>query len=109
MVSDPQAYRVVFENHRVRVLEYRDQPGYRTSDHRHPDSVMITLSSFSRTVASQGREVEVELPSGAVRWLDAQEHHGFNSGERATHCVFVELKEPAPGDDSPAVLGPRDG
>ena len=30
-VTDPDKYRVVFENERVRVLEYRDDPGARTS------------------------------------------------------------------------------
>ena len=41
--TDPDKYRVVFQNDRVRVLEYRDEPGARTSPHEHPDSVMITL------------------------------------------------------------------
>ena len=31
--SDPDKYRVVFENERVRVLEYRDEPGAKTSPH----------------------------------------------------------------------------
>ena len=38
--TDPDKYEVIFENDRVRVLEYRDQPGGRTHPHRHPDSVM---------------------------------------------------------------------
>ena len=42
------AYRTIFENDRVRVLEYTDKPGYRTTRHGHPDSVMYTLSSFRR-------------------------------------------------------------
>ena len=42
--TDPDKYKVVFENERVRVLEYRDQPGDRTSPHRHPDSVMYTAA-----------------------------------------------------------------
>ena len=39
---------VVFENDRIRILEYKDKPGDRTSPHGHPDSVMYTLSSFER-------------------------------------------------------------
>jgi beta-alanine degradation protein BauB len=46
--TDPDKYRVIFENDRVRLLEYRDQPGDKTQPHRHPDSVMYTLSSFRR-------------------------------------------------------------
>ncbi len=30
-ITDPDAYRTIFENDRVRVLEYRDKPGYRPS------------------------------------------------------------------------------
>lgn len=42
VVANPKLYRVVFENERVRVLEYRDEPGDRTVPHSHPDSVMGT-------------------------------------------------------------------
>ncbi|WP_328991006.1 hypothetical protein OG394_32605 [Kribbella sp. NBC_01245] len=97
VVTNPDAYRVIFENDRVRVLEYRDQPGHRTQPHQHPDSVMYTLSSFRRKLGVGGREVEVELQAGEARWLDAQEHYGENIGDSPTHTIFVELKEPAPG------------
>ena len=95
-VTDPDYYQVVFENERVRVLEYRDEPGARTHAHRHPDSVMVTLSAFSRRVAADGRHVEVDLRAGEARWLGAQEHTGENVGDTASHCIFVELKEAAP-------------
>ena len=105
-VTDRGLYRVVFENDRVRVLEYRDVPGDQTSLHGHPDSVMVTLSSFQRRLSSGGRTVEVELSAGQVRWLDAQEHSGENIGETSTHTVFVELKEDAPERASAPRLGP---
>ncbi|GAB1513999.1 cupin domain-containing protein [Actinophytocola sp. KF-1] len=107
VVTDPELYRVVFENDRVRVLEYRDMPGDATHLHAHPDSVMVTLSSFQRVITAGGREVPVDLPAGQVRWLDAQEHQGRNVGETPTRSVFVELKEPRPGGPRPAAaLGP---
>ena len=53
------------ENDRVRVPEYRDRPGDRTTPHAQPDSVMITLSSFRRRLsAGAGSAVEVSLESG---------------------------------------------
>ena len=107
MVTDPQLYRVVWENERVRVLEYRDAPGDATNLHAHPDSVMVTLSSFQRVISAEGREVPVDLEAGEVRWLDAQEHQGRNVGQTATHSVFIELKEPRPGAPrTDAQLGP---
>lgn len=94
-ITDPDKYAVVFENERVRVLEYRDEPGQRTSPHDHPDSVMVTLSSFDRRlIGASGESREVTLRPGEVRWLEAQTHSGENTGETPTHVVFVELKEP---------------
>jgi quercetin dioxygenase-like cupin family protein len=92
-VTDSDLYRVVFENDRVRVLEYRDKPGDRTHPHRHPDSVMYTLSSFRRRVSSGDRTAEIALDAGQVRWLPAQEHLGENIGDTETHTLFIELKE----------------
>ena len=105
-VSNPDHYKVVFENDRVRVLEYRDEPGAQTTPHRHPDSVMYTLTSFRRRLVSGGEEREVEIAAGTAGWLPAQEHHGVNTGDTPTHVLFVELKEPAPGGAGEPTLGP---
>lgn len=109
-VSNGDAYRVVFENDRVRVLEYTDEPGHRTTIHHHPDSVMYTLSSFRRRLVSDGGSREVEMDAGFAGWLPAQDHAGENIGDTATHVLFVELKEPASAPDAsePAPLGPAD-
>jgi hypothetical protein len=91
-------------------LAYADTPGDRTTPHRHPDSVMVTLSGFRRRLSADGREMEVELAAGEVRWLDAQEHSGENIGDTECRTVFVELKEPKPAGpaavDGDAPLGP---
>ena len=106
-VTDPEKYTVVFENDRVRVLEYHDRPGDKTHPHRHPDSVMYTLSSFQRRVSSGGRHADVGLAAGQVRWVAAQEHVGENTGATDTHCLFIELKEPesTPGQVRGQVTG----
>lgn len=93
-VTDPEKYSVVFENDAVRVLEYRDEPGARTSPHVHPDSVMITLSGFDRRLIVDGQTRDVTLAPGEARWLDAQSHSGENIGSTPSHAVFVELKGP---------------
>ncbi len=110
VATNPGLYRVVLENQRVRVLEYRDRPGERTTPHAHPDSVMITLSGFRRRLVSGDRSAEVEMEPGLTRWLAAQEHLGENVGETETHVIFVELKETATGDELADVqLGPSQG
>ena len=94
-VTDPDKYKVVFENERVRVLEYRDEPGQKTSPHEHPDSLMYTLSGFERRlIGGAGESRDVTLAPGQVRWLDAQTHSGENIGDTSTHVIFVEMKEP---------------
>ncbi|MGW5721127.1 cupin domain-containing protein [Amycolatopsis sp. NPDC003865] len=104
--TNPELYRVVLENDRVRVLEYRDRPGDRTAPHRHPDTVMITLGSFSRRISTGGREVLVDLTAGEARWVAAQEHAGENVGDTPSHAFFVELKEPGSTAAAGSALGP---
>jgi beta-alanine degradation protein BauB len=82
----------VFENERVRVLEYRDHPGDRTSVHSHPDMVIIPLSTFRRRLTGDGRTVEVEKAARDAGWVPAQTHVGENIGSTDTHALFVELK-----------------
>ncbi len=92
-ITNPDHYEVVFENERVRVLEYKDEPGESTTPHQHPDSVMYTLSSFRRRLVSGEVLREVEMKAGMVGWLPAQQHHGENIGDTPTHVIFVELKD----------------
>lgn len=109
-VTNSEYYRVIFENDQVRVLEYIDQPGDKTTPHAHPDSVMYTLSSFRRRLVSGEMQREVEMESGTAGWLPAQEHHGENIGETPTHVIFVELKgvdRQRPSDSAITQIGPR--
>jgi len=109
VASNPGLYSVLLENELVRVLEYRDAPGERTTPHDHPDSVMVTLSSFRRRLhADGGAQRDVELAEGQALWLPAQRHAGENIGETTTHVLFVELKRPAGQrpPDGGGTLGP---
>lgn len=111
VVTNPDHYRPVFENERVRVLEYRDVPGAVTTPHDHPDSVMVTLSGFRRRLVADGRERDVELAPGQALWLGAQRHHGENIGDTPTHVLLIELKDEGAhrADDGTAPLGPAIG
>ena len=107
METNPQHYKVVYENDRVRVLEYTDSPGDRTTPHEHPDSVMYTLSSFRRRLHSGDQHRDVEMPAGLTGWLPAQQHAGENIGDSPTQVLFVELKEGATRGDTRVTLGPE--
>jgi beta-alanine degradation protein BauB len=105
--TNPDHYAVVFENDRVRVLEYKDRPGDRTTPHEHPDSVMHTLSAFRRRLHSGDAHRDVEMPAGLTGWLPAQQHAGENIGDTDTHVLFVELKEGSTAGEPSVSLGPE--
>ncbi len=93
VVTDGDKYKVVLENDRVRVLEYRDSPGQRTSPHYHPDYVLCSLSAFRRKfVLPGGQEAVREVSRGQVAWGKAQSHIGENVGSTETHVLVIELK-----------------
>ena len=105
-VNNAQFYKVVFENDRVRVLEYRDLPGGRTHPHRRPDSVMYTLSGFRRRLQAGQGERDVAMEPGQALWLPAQTHAGENTGATPTHVLFIELKEGSGAGSPLPVIGP---
>ncbi len=93
--TDADKYRVVLENERVRVLEYRDKPGDKTTMHAHPDFVVMARSAFKRKLTLPGGKTMVrEFKPGEVMWTDAQLHIGENVGDTDTHVLIIELKEP---------------
>jgi quercetin dioxygenase-like cupin family protein len=103
--TDPDKYRTIFENDTVRVLEYTDTPGAVTAPHRHPDSVLYTLTGFSRRLRVDGAIRDVEMEPGEGHWLPAQVHSGENTGSTDTHVLFVELKASSARPGAPT-LGP---
>ena len=102
--TNPESYKVIFENDQVRVLEYLDHPGHVTKPHQHPDSVMYTLSTFSRRLHANSTTRDIDIVAGTTGWLPAQIHAGENIGQSDTHAIFVELKG---GSAFTEMLGPQ--
>lgn len=105
-LTNPDHYRTLWENEHVRVLEYTDVPGDATTPHDHPNSVMVTLSAFSRRLSAGERVFDTQLPAGAAVWIPAQRHSGENTGGTPTHTILVELKGEAAGIAQETTLGP---
>jgi beta-alanine degradation protein BauB len=92
--SDGDKYKVKFENDRVRVLEYRDMPGEKTHEHRHPDFVLYAVSPFKRRLTLPGGKSMIrEFKGGEIMWSGEQTHIGENVGETPTHVIMIELKK----------------
>lgn len=92
-VTDPDKYVAILENAQVRVLRYHDQPGDRTHQHHHPDSVLYALSAFRRRLTfPDGTTREKDFKAGDVMWIPAQTHIGENIGTTPTEVLLVEPK-----------------
>lgn len=93
VATDSDKYKVIFENDCVRVLDYRDHPGDRTNQHKHPAFVLYSLSAFKRTITlPDGKVLQRQFEQGDVMWSDSQTHVGTNTGDTPTHVILVEMK-----------------
>lgn len=105
--TDGDKYKVILENDKVRVLEYRDKPGEKTHAHHHPDFVLYALEPFKRKLTfPDGKQVVKELKQGDVIWMKDQIHIGENVGATDTHVLIVEVKPPAAKPDSAKPAAP---
>jgi hypothetical protein len=91
--TDGDKYKTIFENDCVRVLDYKDLPGQKTSQHKHPAFVLYPLSNFKRSISlPDGKVLQRQFKAGDVMWSNAQTHIGTNTGETPTHVILVEMK-----------------
>lgn len=95
--TDGDKYKVVLDNAQVRVLEYRDLPGEKTHEHRHPAFVLYAVVPFQRKIQlPDGKSMLRTFKAGDVMYSDAQTHIGENVGNTPTHVILIEMKTTAP-------------
>ncbi len=94
--TDPDKYKLILENDRVRVLRYHDEPGAKTKLHHHDAFVLYVLAPFKRRLSfPDGTKKEREFKTGDVIFMEAQDHVGENVGKTPTEALIVELKQGA--------------
>ena len=94
-VADPRSYRVVLDNERVRVLEYKSRPGLGVCGqdmHYHPAHVTISLTGAKLKKTEAGKVTFPEIPPGHVFFADAETHSAEVIGGSGTRTYIVELK-----------------
>ena len=92
--ADPKAFKVLLNNARVRVLEFRGKPGDKFPMHSHPDYVAYTFSGGKTTYSfPDGKTAERQVTAGSATWNESETHAG-QIGDTETHTLLVELKAP---------------
>lgn len=92
----PKSYRVVFENDRVRVLDYKNRPGMGPCGrglHYHPAHVDIVLSDFTAKLSTDGKVEVGNAKVGDVFWYEAETHEAETIGKGVPRIIMVELKD----------------
>ena len=88
-----ETYKVYLENDRVRVLEYRVQPGKKNAMHSHPDYLWFALipEKFKLTFPD-GKTIDSEARAGKMLFYEAETHSYENVGSTEAHGFLIELK-----------------
>ena len=89
----PENYKVLVENDRVRVLDFRLRKGATEEFHTHPAHVLYVLEPFKIMFKLPGRRTAMrEAKAGDVLFSEAVMHSPTNVGETDAHGILVELK-----------------
>jgi hypothetical protein len=98
-VVQPRAYRVAFENDKLRVLEFNSRPGMAVCGngmHSHPAHLTVQVSAAKVRVKHPDGKIEIaEFKPGEVLWFEAETHEVENISGKDMRALLVELKSPA--------------
>ncbi|MDT7604454.1 MAG: beta-alanine degradation protein BauB [Acidobacteriota bacterium] len=89
---DPGHYKVLLDNERVRVIEFRAAAGEKSPMHSHPNYVTYNFSGGRTTFTyPRGKPFVATSKAGDVLWHKAETHAG-QVGDTESHVLIVELK-----------------
>jgi hypothetical protein len=96
---EPGAYRIAFENEKLRVLEFVSRP--RTTlcgvgKHSHPAHLTVALTDARvRITLADGHEIEASNKLGDVFWSEPETHTVENIGSGVVRALIIEVKDGA--------------
>lgn len=95
----PRTYKVVFEDDKVRVLEYVSKPGLGICGqgrHYHPAHLTIQLTDAKvKLTRDDGSSSTADVPAGRMFTSPAEWHTTENIGSSSARAYIVEFKDPA--------------
>lgn len=92
----PRAYKVAFENDKLRVIEFNSRPGMGICGegvHSHPAHLTIALSDAKARVKQDGKTLVGTNKLGDVFWSEAETHEVENITGHNVRALIVELKK----------------
>ena len=93
LLTASNVYKLLNENDKVRVLQVVSKPGDIAKMHHHPDHVIYALKGGKATLTSGGKTQEMEIKTGSVIFIDAQDHEMKNIGKTTIDLIVMELKK----------------
>ena len=93
LMAASNVYKCLNENDRVRVLEVVFKPGDVAKMHHHPDHVVYALNGGKANFTSGGKTQVMEIKTGSVIFLEAQDHEVTNIGNTKIDLIVMELKK----------------
>jgi len=104
----PENYKVIVENERVRVLDFRLRKGAKEESHSHPAHVVYVVAPFRiRFTFPDGHSVVRVAKAGDVLYSEAVTHASENIGDADAHGILVELKTAADRQVSIPTVAPQ--
>jgi hypothetical protein len=92
---NPRSYKVLYENDRLRLLEYTAKPGLGVCGqgrHYHPAHLSIPLTDSKVKITMGGKTMFGEGKAGEAFWEPEVWHSVENIGKADTRAYMVELK-----------------
>lgn len=91
----PKNFKVLLENERVRVLDFRSVAGQKIPMHSHPAYISYSISGSGKTkfTSADGKTTEQPNNPAGATWHEAETHASEYMGPGATHVLLVELKQ----------------
>jgi beta-alanine degradation protein BauB len=95
LTAAADAYGLLLENDKVRVLEVRLKPGQKAPMHNHPHNHVVYVKNDAKFKLSfpGGKSSVFELKSGQTLWLEAGPHETENVGLTPGDNIVIEIKK----------------
>jgi quercetin dioxygenase-like cupin family protein len=93
LAAASNVHKLLNENDRVRVLKVVSKPGDVAEMHHHPDHVVYALKGGIASLTFGGKTQEMEIKTGSVIFVDAQDHEMQSIGKTTLDFLVVVLKK----------------